>query len=207
MIYVLNSPSFQYFWNFISIYGQNSVKILYTWRHCNIGLPSSFSYEINICFGFFVPRSSQLNLPTEPVKLTNDPVPSSPYQRYSSVLPSIPKACRPTSLHYRVSFDVGIVIIHKICCGHRLHPNHALPSCLAFCLGRTLNSNSRDENHTYQKFNCEILALLDPPSHGLNLIVHVPKFDLMYLSLVKLAKRKQLGSRQSWRVSLSPGRG
>ena len=37
MMYVLNSPSFQYFFNFISIYGQNSVKILtnpYTWRHC-----------------------------------------------------------------------------------------------------------------------------------------------------------------------------
>ena len=37
VMYVLNSPSFQYFWNFISIYGQNSVKILinpYTWRHC-----------------------------------------------------------------------------------------------------------------------------------------------------------------------------
>ena len=37
-MYVLSSPSlkFQYFWNFISIYGQNSVKILtnpYTWRH------------------------------------------------------------------------------------------------------------------------------------------------------------------------------
>ena len=29
----------------------------------------------------------------------------------------------------------------------------------------------------------------------------------MYLSFVKFAKRKQLGSKQSWRVSLSPGRG
>ena len=105
----------------------------------------------------------------------------------------------PTSLQYRVSFDVGIGIIHKFCCGHRLHPHYALSPCLEFCLGRTLYSG--DENHTYQKFNYEILALLDPTFHGLNMYMY------MYLSFVKFAKRKQLGSRQSWRVSLSPGRG
>ena len=31
-----------------------------------------------------------------------------------SVLPSIPKACRPNSLQFRISFDVGIVLIHKL---------------------------------------------------------------------------------------------
>jgi hypothetical protein len=36
MLYALNLPTFQYFKNFISIYAQNSIKILtntYTWRH------------------------------------------------------------------------------------------------------------------------------------------------------------------------------
>ena len=28
-MYVLNSPSFQYFWNFVSIYGQNTDKSVY----------------------------------------------------------------------------------------------------------------------------------------------------------------------------------
>ena len=43
MMYVLNSPHFSVFLNFISISGQNSVKILtnlYTWRHCELNLRS-----------------------------------------------------------------------------------------------------------------------------------------------------------------------
>ena len=46
----------------------------------------------------------------------------------------------PTSLQYRVSFDVGIGIIHVLWCGHGLHPNYALLSCREFSLGRTLSS-------------------------------------------------------------------
>ena len=45
----------------------------------------------------------------------------------------------PTSLQYRLSFDVGMGRIQRLWCGYRLHPNHALPSCLEICLGRTLN--------------------------------------------------------------------
>ena len=54
----------------------------------------------------------------------------------------------PTSLQYKILFDVGNGITQKLCCGYRLHPHHALLSCLEFCLGRTLymcmtcNSNS-----------------------------------------------------------------
>ena len=44
----------------------------------------------------------------------------------------------PISLQYRIPFDVGIVLIHKLWCGHSLHPSYALLSCLKFCLGRTL---------------------------------------------------------------------
>ena len=43
----------------------------------------------------------------------------------------------PASLS-TVFFDVGIGIIHVLCCGHRLHPNYAHLSCLEFYLGRTL---------------------------------------------------------------------
>jgi hypothetical protein len=52
MLYVLNLPTFQYFKNFISIYAQNSVKILtnpYTWRHW-FNIVRSPSYYSNILF-------------------------------------------------------------------------------------------------------------------------------------------------------------
>ena len=48
----------------------------------------------------------------------------------------------PINLQYRVSFSVGIGIIHVLCCGHRLHPNYPLPSCLEFSLRRTLTCTS-----------------------------------------------------------------
>ena len=44
----------------------------------------------------------------------------------------------PTSLQFRIPFDVGIMHIHKLWCGHSLHPSYALLSYLKFCLGRTL---------------------------------------------------------------------
>ena len=52
--------------------------------------------------------------------------------------PAYIRHVRPTSLHYRISFDVGIGRIHKLWCGHGLCSNHALLLCLEFCLGRTL---------------------------------------------------------------------
>ena len=45
----------------------------------------------------------------------------------------------PTNLQFRIPFDVGIVLIHKLWCGHSLHPSYALLSCLNFFLGRTLD--------------------------------------------------------------------
>ena len=48
----------------------------------------------------------------------------------------------PTSLLYRYFFDVEIGKIQTFWCGRRPHPNHALPSCLEFCLERTLNPYS-----------------------------------------------------------------
>ena len=41
-------PNFQYFWNFISIYGQNSVKILtnlYTWRYMYYAIKAFFGIK------------------------------------------------------------------------------------------------------------------------------------------------------------------
>ena len=61
MMYVLNSPCFQYFCNFISIYGQNSVKILtnpYTWRHC-------YTFPLFLCEGLLlggIKSSSTFNI-------------------------------------------------------------------------------------------------------------------------------------------------
>ena len=46
----------------------------------------------------------------------------------------------PISLQYRIPFDVGMEITKKIWCRYKLHPHHALLSCLKFCLGRTLKT-------------------------------------------------------------------
>ena len=43
-----------------------------------------------------------------------------------------------TSLQFRILFDVGIVLIHKLLCGHSLPPNYALLLCLKISLGRRL---------------------------------------------------------------------
>ena len=44
----------------------------------------------------------------------------------------------PTSLQYRIPFDVGNGITKKLWCGYKLHLHHALLSCLKICLGRIL---------------------------------------------------------------------
>ena len=43
-----------------------------------------------------------------------------------------PQHIDPTSLWFRIPFDVGIVLINKPWCGHSLHPSYALLSCLKF---------------------------------------------------------------------------
>ena len=52
-----------------------------------------------------------------------------------SVLPSIPRHVGPTSLQYKVSFGVGIGIIHLLWYGHGLHPSYVLLACgyTVFC--------------------------------------------------------------------------
>ena len=56
-----------------------------------------------------------------------------------------PRHIGPTFLQYRISFDVGMGRIQKLWCGYWPSPNHTLPSCLRFCLGKQCiqNKNQR----------------------------------------------------------------
>ena len=54
----------------------------------------------------------------------------------------------PTSLQFRLSFDVGMGRIQRFWCGYTLHPNHALPSSFEICLGRTLMYLQQIVQHT-----------------------------------------------------------
>ena len=68
MMYVLNSPCFQYFCNFISIYGQNSVKILtnpYTWRHWVPKVVNEAITAVDACTSHRMKESSKEDLKGE----------------------------------------------------------------------------------------------------------------------------------------------
>ena len=52
----------------------------------------------------------------------------------------LPSACWPNKPSFSTEFSLltwGMGITPKLYCGYRLHPHHALLSCLELCLGRT----------------------------------------------------------------------
>ena len=107
----------------------------------------------------------------------------------------------PTSLQYKVSFDVGMGIFHTLCFGHRLHPIiYANLSCLEFSLGE----------NTAQVLNflvAKIFIVPPPPSpqthtHSLPLShVHLRQFSIPSKRF-QVSKTSSSGSGRRYSVRL-----